>query len=415
MEARSLLRLLLLALISLAFSCSESPTGDDIDDDDTDRTAPATVTDLHIVSITTHTVTLGWTAPGDDDTVGFAMAYDFRGSLDSITATNFEVAIQADSIFAPGPPGCAQEFVVEDLDPDQTYFFALKTRDEAGNFSGLSNCCRAYCPPDVIISFPDTAFERVIREHIDKPAGDIVSSDLDTITEIVANNQHISDLTGIEHAINLIFLHAKDNSISDLAPLANLTSLWGLGLGNNQLTDISSLAGLVGLNQLTISFNPITDLSPLVDMTHLSYLRLDSTAVTDISPIFTLAELQTLGFGYNDASDISFLSGHFPDLKILMLNNNNINDLSALAAHTTLEELSLQVNHNLADLTPLQNLVNLTVVNLAFCNITDLQPLIDNTGLGSGVTVHLVGNTIPDPDTNPQVAALRAKGVDVVL
>jgi hypothetical protein len=42
-------------------------------------------------------------------------------------------------------------------------------------------------------------------------------------------------------------------------------------------------------------------------------------------------------------------------------------------------------------------------------NLTDIQPLLDNTGLGAGDRVYLLSTSVSCTD----VAALRAKGVTV--
>jgi hypothetical protein len=42
-------------------------------------------------------------------------------------------------------------------------------------------------------------------------------------------------------------------------------------------------------------------------------------------------------------------------------------------------------------------------------NLTDIQPLLDNTGLGAGDTVNLESTSVSCTD----VAALQAKGVEV--
>ena len=72
-----------------------SGTGTDIENDDDepeDTTPPATVTDLRVVNPTPTTLTLRWTAPGDDGNEGFAVAYDLRMSGQPILPDNFTQA-----------------------------------------------------------------------------------------------------------------------------------------------------------------------------------------------------------------------------------------------------------------------------------------------------------------------------------
>lgn len=82
---------------------------------------------------------LTWTAPGDDDRVGRAHDYELRVSTVPITPANFDAATLVRGVPAPSHAGTRERFRVHELDPGTTYYFALKTRDEAGNWSGLSN------------------------------------------------------------------------------------------------------------------------------------------------------------------------------------------------------------------------------------------------------------------------------------
>jgi hypothetical protein len=84
-------------------------------------------------------VTLRWTAVGDDSLTGTAAAYDLRMSLSPITETGWEAATAVDGLPAPAPSGATEEVVVRGLDGSTTYYFALRVRDDAGNWSGLSN------------------------------------------------------------------------------------------------------------------------------------------------------------------------------------------------------------------------------------------------------------------------------------
>ena len=104
-----------------------------------DTTAPAAVIDLSGGSATTTTIDLSWTAPGDDYDMGTATSYDIRYSTSAITDGNWASATQATGEPAPSAAGSAEAFSVTGLSPGTTYYFALKTADEAGNWSALSD------------------------------------------------------------------------------------------------------------------------------------------------------------------------------------------------------------------------------------------------------------------------------------
>jgi RHS repeat-associated protein len=70
---------------------------------------------------------------------GTATRYDIRYSTSAITAGNFASASQASGEPLPQIAGTNQSFVVQGLSPSTTYYFAIKTADEALNWSAVSN------------------------------------------------------------------------------------------------------------------------------------------------------------------------------------------------------------------------------------------------------------------------------------
>lgn len=92
-----------------------------------------------IASAATTPVTLRWTAPGDDGTIGRATRYDLRYSTLPITVTNFPLARGVPNLPVPLPAGSPESFIVNTMSPDTTYYLAIKASDEAGNWSAISN------------------------------------------------------------------------------------------------------------------------------------------------------------------------------------------------------------------------------------------------------------------------------------
>ncbi len=84
-------------------------------------------------------VTLRWSAPGDDSLMGRASRYDLRYSMQTITSANFGLATAAVNLPSPGLPGSIQSARIDALQSGSTYYFALKTADEASNWSRMSN------------------------------------------------------------------------------------------------------------------------------------------------------------------------------------------------------------------------------------------------------------------------------------
>lgn len=101
---------------------------------------------LSVSSLTDTTVTLAWTAVGDDSLTGTAASYDVRWSTSPITAANFASATAVSGEPAPAAPGTPQNYTVTGLSRQVTYYFAAKAVDESGNWSAMSNVPTATTP-----------------------------------------------------------------------------------------------------------------------------------------------------------------------------------------------------------------------------------------------------------------------------
>lgn len=104
-----------------------------------DVTPPAAVSTLTVVQQSNDYALLSWTAPGDNGMSGTAAAYDLRSSTQPITEANFAAATPVPTPPAILPAGSAQSYALTGLTASTTYYFALKARDAANNWSALSN------------------------------------------------------------------------------------------------------------------------------------------------------------------------------------------------------------------------------------------------------------------------------------
>ena len=243
------------------------------------------------------------------------------------------------------------------------------------------------------------------------------------LTSLTLWDHSVSDLSALSGLTSLTHLDLWVNSISDISELSGLTGLTYLDLTGNSITDISALSGLTNLRELVLGSNSIGDIGALGGLTSLTVLRLWNNSISDISALSGLTNLTYLDLRLNSISDISGLSG-LTSLTGLDLHGNSISDITVLRELTSLMVLTLYDN-SISDISALSELTDLGDVEGALFrpgpdlnlsnnpNLTTIQPLLDNTGLGAGDTVDLsdVNPTMPCAD----VALLQAKGVTVIF
>jgi hypothetical protein len=103
-----------------------------------DTAPPARVTDLQATNVQATSLDLTWTAPGDDGIEGTADSYSLSYATFPITEENW-LSASITTCPLPSPPGTREHVPFSGLEPETTYWMALKARDEVGNWSVLSN------------------------------------------------------------------------------------------------------------------------------------------------------------------------------------------------------------------------------------------------------------------------------------
>ena len=218
-----------------------------------------------------------------------------------------------------------------------------------------------------IVTFEDANLETAIRaELLVGVSARLTCGLLGTLTNLTAGSAGIASLVGIENLTGLTTLWIRDNSITDISALNGLTRLTFLAISDNgNISDISALSGLTSLTgTLWIAGNSITDINAVSGLTSLTGLNAFDNAITDVGALSELTSLTELRL-------------HF----------NSLTDIRGLSALVNLDLIWLHTNPNLSD----------------------IQPLLDNPGLGVGASVNLTSTDVSCAD----VGALEAKGVSV--
>ena len=281
-------------------------------------------------------------------------------------------------------------------------------------------------PISGVVFISDLNLRSAIEQTLNiAPGTAITPATMAKLTIIVADEQEISDLRGLEFATNLQRIEFRHNAISDLSPLRNLTRLNNIKLRGNQITDITPLANLTRVDWLGLEQNQIADLSPLEKLTKLQGVGISGNPVTDLSPLAELTSLERIDAWRTPVSDFSVLAS-LPKLRWIEYGNDRnitemptlqglkslerleihgctISDLSALSEFTQLEWLEL-VNNGITDLSPLSNLKNLTILNLDANLISDVSPLSELTRLD---VLYLENNVISDVSSLSKLSNLE--------
>jgi len=135
------------------------------------------------------------------------------------------------------------------------------------------------------VNIPDANFKAILVGNTSiNTNGDTeiqVSEAVSYTGAILASNQFITDVTGLEAFINLTAFVAENNMINQV-DLSLLTSLVGIRLTNNQLTNID-VSNLPNLRYLIIRGNPITSLdlsnNPILDTLYADNMQLTTLDV----------------------------------------------------------------------------------------------------------------------------------------
>jgi hypothetical protein len=374
-----------MALSLVASGCSGSVTDGDGDDGGT----PYVILDLRVAAVTSSSVTLAWTATGDDADVGTATSYDLRIWAEPITADNWGGAYQYEGEPAPRPAGQTDSVTVNGLTADSTYFFALAVCDEAGNCSNHSNCVGTTCFDDHVVEFSDANLEAVVRSAIGKPTGDIHRLELTALTVLDAGQKGIADLTGLEYCTNLRFVVLSSNQVSDLTPLAPLVQVLDMDLSGNAIVDVGPLARMSRLENLKLRDNSLVSIDSLATLTSLRCLLLDGNDISDLTPLVNLSALQYLAIEHAAVSNLVPLGG-LTHLEQLLLGWNQISDVMPLSSLTYIKVLFLNGNQ-----------------------ISEISSLLGNAGLDDGDVLQLMVNPLSERAKTVDIPALQARGVTV--
>ena len=320
------------------------------------------------------------------------------------------------------------EFTTSELVPENGWV-SLRVIDVSGNFTlhDFPIDVISLLPPSRVISMPDVNLAAAVREALNLNSdAALTSHKMLELTYLNAPDRQITDLTGLEYALNLKELWVATNvidgqvvsrnAVSDLSPIQGLTKLYWLQLANPSRAAVSMLPRLTRLKFLQIYHTPIIDASVISELTQLEVLQIYnslssdvsvlvplgpalagftrlrtltlygvSISDTDVSAISRLPQLKSLEIDGVSISDISPLSELLTQLDYLGLQNTSVSDISSLEGLTELRGLT--IGHSpISDISSLAGLTQLRELRLDHTSVSDVSPLVGLTEL-RGLTI----------------------------
>ncbi len=285
---------------------------------------------------------------------------------------------------------------------------------------------------------------------------------LTNLNNLSLNDNNISDLSFLEGLTRLRILSLSENNISDLSPLEGLDRLIDLDIKGNLLSyqsihthiptlqrrgvdvefdsrsvaDLLNVSGVITASNNTLTIGVRDSLGRAfagvpVTFTVVSGGGILSATNTTTDEQGRAQSILTLGDGEQNSveasvagtalaiilSDTVVPEVNLPDPNLRAAVENLLGKASG-ATITTADMARLTHLHarniDISDLTGLESATNLTYLSLNDNNISDISPLIANTGLGSRDHVHLWGNPLSSLSLNDYIPALRGRGIRVV-
>jgi len=128
-----------------------------------DTTPPGRIDDLSVEEVSSSSVTLRWTATGDDGDAGRASTYEVHVTGDFLVALGAGVTVMFPNRLVPGPAGTQETLEVTGFENASTYSFALRALDEWEQPGPSSNTVEATTLGRPALASSPAAIEAALR------------------------------------------------------------------------------------------------------------------------------------------------------------------------------------------------------------------------------------------------------------
>ena len=196
-----------------------------------------------------------------------------------------------------------------------------------------------------------------------------------TLGDLEKNSPSVTSMNGIENCSKLKTLtiyYGPNKDYSAVSKLSNLVSFFRTG-GNDFENIIDALKLCYNIQTLSIKYCNITNMSKISEISdNLKSLDLAGNSITEIKGLNNKVNLNSINLESNNISKIEGLEMLY-NLKTLSLWNNHIEDITPLSANKNLISLNLMKNKEIDG-----NLENYTGQRLESLN--EIGKILDNGG-----------------------------------
>lgn len=210
------------------------------------------------------------------------------------------------------------------------------------------------------VEIKDQILEKIIREKIEKPEGDITSIDMEMVYSININYEEtpVYELDGLEYAINLNDFTFRNGTLKSLNPVGKLKNLGYLNISYSTVEDPILTFETPVLDRISFIETNVSDFEFLKGVTTATNVTFSRCGISSIAFMNDWIALEDLGLSENNVTDLSPLKGK-TSLKNLNLHMNAVESIDALSSLTALETLNISYN-NILNIDPIMQLEFLT-------------------------------------------------------
>lgn|GEM_PF-1511178 len=244
---------------------------------------------------------------------------------------------------------------------------------------------------NTVVKIKDSELEKLIRDEIEKPEGDLLPSDMEKLYRLNINFDEtpVYELDGLEHAINLENFSFRNGTLKSLNPVSDCSDLYYLNMSYSKLEEAVELFNTPLLETVSFIDTNVSDFSFLKSSNIIGSLNLIRCDIENIDFLENMNELESLGLSENRISDVSVINNK-TELIDLDLGKNQIVDLESLSTCNKLVSINISYNNvtSIAPLFDLDNLIEVIVyedLDQKIIDRAEIQRMLDK---GVGVLYH---------------------------